>query len=124
MQKGLCCSYAEVYEIVNNVTADAAFMQDMDRAARSLRAAVSAALMQGISERDVCALVAAGLNDVRDFPLTHRSQARGAALDFHPTGEDIPPDDVMLEPGDGPADADGYRFPRLHPLVGSRGHAA
>lgn len=69
---------------------DRAFIDDMDRAARSLRAAVAGALMMGVHEADVRRIVEDGINDAYALSATGRSLARAARLGHRPSGEPRP----------------------------------
>lgn len=66
---------------------DRDFIDDMDRAARSLRAAVTGAVMMGVNESDVRRIVEDGLAEAYSFAVTGRSLARAARLGHRPTGE-------------------------------------
>lgn len=102
---------------------DRDFIDDMDRAARALRAAVVSALTQGVSEDDVHRIVDDGFDAAFDLALTARSQERGRRIGHHPSGDPLPP-----PPLDAVADqiTDGFSmFPRVHPGLGPpRRHAA
>lgn len=103
------------------MTTDVAFIDDMDRAARSLRAAVVSAHMQGLDVDDIHRLVEAGIADAAQYVITRMSLERSARLDHHPDGEDrLPPVDESTD-----GTVDDMSIPVLHPSIPrTRRHAA
>lgn len=105
------------------MSSDAAFVDDLERAARGLRAAASAALLAGLDPQQIARIVAGGIGDMQHFPAVTRSRSRVAALGYVPSeGQplplpDVPQDWVWSGDGHGSPDDDDFRPPSIHPCV-------
>jgi hypothetical protein len=102
--------------MVEHVSSDQEFLDEMDRIARLLRATAAAAYSLGVNEQDVAALCTAGVDDARDSFVASASQARAASLDAHPTGSPLVVPKLALVTDAGPGSS-SFQFGRLHPAV-------
>jgi hypothetical protein len=72
--------------IVVGMATDEEFLDDMERAARKLRAAVGSALIAGMSEADVDRIVAEGMDEVAGMHVVTVNRERADRLDAYPVG--------------------------------------
>lgn len=110
------------------MSSEANFIADLERAARALRAMTTGALIAGVLPEDIARIVAAGIEDSRQFEHAVRdSRARALALGIRSLGEPTPEppvDPAIFEGGHGqPGDWD-FRPPPIHPMVGRGRQAA
>ena len=92
--------------MTNMSTEDVRFLQERDAAARRLRAAAATALMLGVSESDIAALVTAGLDQVAGSTMTATSRDYAERLGVGLSAELLPAQRASEENDDTDVDAE------------------
>lgn len=101
---------------------DQEFIDDLERAARALRAAASGMLAAGASPQDIARIVSDGIGQASHWPATISARARLDDIGYRPHGQPLPERQHALQRpvGEGRPGDPNWRPPPLHFAVPGR----